>query len=72
MSSGGTQSNAATYASSTNITDLPDIGGLNKITITNIGGDTVINTTSMESEMQHKINTSSNPNYRNLPAILVI
>ena len=61
VSSGGTQSGAATYGTSTNITDLPDIGGLNKITITNGSGDTVISTTSMESEMQHKINTSSNP-----------
>ena len=59
--SGQTQSGAATYGSSTNITDLPDIGGLNKLTISNGSGDTVISTSGMESEMQHKINTSSNP-----------
>ena len=59
--SGQTQSGAASYASSTNLTDLPDIGGLNKLTISNGSGDTVISTSGMQSQVQHKINTSSNP-----------
>ena len=61
VSSGGTQSDSATVVSGNNLTDLPDIGGLNRISISNGSGDTTISTSGMESQVQHKINTSSNP-----------